>query len=64
MSRTLADYEPIVGAARLAQLRSLGERLRGTKIVHVNSTREGGGVAEILESMIPLMRDLGPDASW
>ena len=33
-------------------------------IVHVNSTAYGGGVAEILHSMVPLMRSLGIDARW
>jgi trehalose synthase len=38
--------------------------LGGLRVVHVNSTRKGGGVSEILEWMIPLMRDAGLDASW
>jgi trehalose synthase len=64
MNSPLAAYEAIVGAATVTQLRRLGERLGGIRVVHVNSTREGGGVAEILEWMIPLMRDVGLDASW
>ena len=39
-------------------------RLAGLRVVHVNSTRKGGGVAEILEAMVPLMRALGLDATW
>jgi trehalose synthase len=64
MSSPLAAYEGVVGSAVLRQLRQLGEKLAGTRIVHVNSTREGGGVAEILEWMVPLMNDLGLQASW
>jgi len=64
MNAPLAAYEAIAGSAALAQLRRLGEKLAGVRVVHVNSTREGGGVAEILEWMIPLMRDVGVDASW
>lgn len=64
MSSPLAAYEEIVGGATVTQLRRLGERLGGIRVVHLNSTREGGGVAEILEWMIPLMRDVGLDASW
>ena len=64
MNRTLADYEDTVGAESLSQLRELADDLAGAKIVHVNSTREGGGVAEILGWLVPLMRDLGLDASW
>jgi trehalose synthase len=45
-------------------LRRLGEKLTGLRVVHVNSTREGGGVAEILEWMVPHMREVGVDASW
>jgi len=64
MSTSLGAYEGIVGPAVLRQLRQLGEKLGGIRVVHVNSTREGGGVAEILEWMIPIMRELGLNASW
>lgn len=64
MQRSLSAYEPVVGPVVIEQLRRLGEKLRGTRIVHVNSTREGGGVAEILEWLVPLMQDVGLDASW
>jgi trehalose synthase len=58
------DYENIVGASAVSQLRQLSRDLAGSTVVHVNSTRAGGGVAEILEWLIPLMRDLGIVASW
>jgi len=64
MSAPLGAYEEIVGPAVLRELRQLGEKLAGTRVVHLNSTREGGGVAEILEWMTPIMRELGLDASW
>ena len=64
MTLPLAAYEGIVGSSVVGQLRRLGEKLSGLRVVHVNSTRQGGGVAEILEWMVPLMRDLGLDASW
>lgn len=64
MSAPLSAYEAIAGASAVTQLRRLGERLGNLRIVHVNSTREGGGVSEILEWMTPLMRDIGLDASW
>ena len=64
MSPHLAAYEAIAGSAAVTQLRRLGEKLAGFRIVHVNSTREGGGVAEILEWMVPNMADVGLDASW
>jgi trehalose synthase len=64
MSHSLSSYEGIVGSAVIRQLRQLGEKLAGIRIVHVNSTREGGGVAEILEWMTPLMGEMGLQASW
>ncbi len=62
--RTLHDYEPIVGSAVINQLWQLAGNLKGLKVVHVNSTKTGGGVAEILAWMIPFMRELEIDASW
>ncbi len=64
MTVSLSSYEHIVGSSAITQLRHLGKKLGGIKVVHVNSTREGGGVAEILEWMVPLMREVGLDASW
>ncbi len=62
---TLLDrYEEVVGHQEVQCLRLLGERLAGKRVVHVNSTRTGGGVAEILGWMVPLMRELGLDARW
>ena len=60
----LDQYQEIVGEEVINSLRQLAEPLRGTKVVHVNSTREGGGVAEILHRMIPLKRELGLDPCW
>ena len=64
MNHFLGAYEPIVGQAVIRQLRTLGEKLKGVHVVHVNSTSEGGGVAEILAWMVPLMRELGIEAEW
>ena len=64
MSHSLEEYEPVAGSASIRQLRQLGSRLAGLRVVHINSTREGGGVAEILNWMVPLMREVGIDASW
>ena len=57
-------YEEVVGRYEIERLRRLGSRLAGKRIVHVNSTRQGGGVAEILGWMIPLMVELGIDTRW
>jgi trehalose synthase len=64
MNHSLGAYEPIVGHAVIRQLRTLGEKFRGLRVLHVNSTSEGGGVAEILTWMVPLMRELGVEAEW
>jgi trehalose synthase len=64
MTDMLNQYTPIVGANVIDHLRQLAEPLKGMKVVHVNSTREGGGVAEILHRLIPLKQELGLDASW
>ncbi len=61
---TLAAYEAVVGPVAVSQLTQLARELTGARVVHVNSTREGGGVAEILGWLIPLMNDLGLNASW
>ncbi len=60
----LSDYEPIAGKEVVSQLYRLAERLGRKSLVHVNSTRVGGGVAELLESVIPLWNQLGIDARW
>lgn len=60
----LEQYEEVVGRYEIERLRRLGSRLAGKRIVHVNSTRQGGGVAEILGWMIPLMVELGIDTHW
>jgi len=64
MAHSIDLYADVVGKPVIDQLRRLGERLKDVRIVHVNSTREGGGVAEILHWMVPLMNDLGLKASW
>jgi len=51
------------GHLEVERLRRLADRLAGKRIVHVNSTRSGGGVAEILGWMIPLMEELGISAA-
>ncbi len=62
--KLLDRYEGVVGRQEVRRLYQLAERLAGTRIVHVNSTRTGGGVAEILGWMVPLMQELGIEASW
>src|SRR5215469_11497597 len=60
----LDQYLPIVGVAEMDDLRVLAAPLEGAKVEMVNSTAVGGGVAEILVRLMPLMRELGLDARW
>ena len=64
MTVSLNDYAPIVGEDVIDHLRQLAARLDGLKVVHINATRVGGGVAEILSTLLPLQRDLGLQAEW
>lgn len=64
MQTTLSDYIPVVGEGVVSELRLLGERLAGKRVINVNSTRVGGGVAEILDRLVPLMREVGLDPRW
>src|SRR2546421_12559168 len=63
-SKHLADYRSIIEPAAYEELQSLSKSLKGKRIAHVNATSYGGGVAELLHSIIPLMKDLGLDVHW
>ncbi len=60
----LEDYAQVTGSDVIAHLSQLAAPFSGAKVVHINSTRIGGGVAEILTKLIPLMRELGIDSQW
>jgi trehalose synthase len=60
----LERYAAVAGREVIHHLEQLAAPLKGARVVHVNSTREGGGVAEILQKLIPLKRALGIDAVW
>lgn len=60
----IEDYVPIAGPAVVEELFLLAERLSGRVIQNINSTAVGGGVAEILSRMIPLLGQLGVKAKW
>ncbi|ASJ03780.1 glycosyl transferase family 1 [Thermococcus profundus] len=62
--KRLEDYREIIGEESLERIREKAEGLRGRSFANVNSTSFGGGVAEILHNLIPLMRDTGLDARW
>ena len=60
----LDRYEEVVGHREVQWLRQMAAPLAGKRIVHVNSTATGGGVAEILGWMVPLMNELGLEVRW
>jgi len=60
----LEAYKAIQGQEVTNQLLILAEQLKGKKVVHVNSTKVGGGVAEILDTMIPFLNSIGVKSSW
>jgi trehalose synthase len=63
-SKSLADYTHIVGRDLVDEIRDLAEPLKGSRIVHLSATAFGGGVAEILYTLVPLMRDVGLTCEW
>ncbi len=64
MKSLLEQYASIVGNEVIDHLRQLANPLKGMNILHINSTKEGGGVAEILNRLIPLKKELGINAEW
>lgn len=64
MTNSLADYQEVVGAGVIDELQAIADRVKRRRFQHINSTSVGGGVAEILTRLIPMLRELGIDATW
>ena len=62
--KTLADYTHLVGRPLVEEINELAEKLQGLKVLHLSATAFGGGVSEILYTLVPLMRDVGIEADW
>jgi trehalose synthase len=62
--KSLADYTHLVGRPLVQEIRDLADDLQGLKVLHLSATAFGGGVAEILYTLIPLMNDVGIQAEW
>jgi len=60
----LEDYEKSVGIETIEELLLIAEKLKDLKVLHINSTKEGGGVAEILSRLVPLMNSVGIKTHW
>jgi len=63
-NKSLADYRSIVRRELYDEVVALGDRLRGKRVLHVSATSFGGGVAEILYTLVPLMQDAGLETEW
>lgn len=61
---TLEKYAPIVGQETIDRISAKARQLHGARVVHVNSTYYGGGVAELLGSLTLLMNSAGIETSW
>jgi trehalose synthase len=62
--KTVEAYRRVVGDEEIARIRDLASTLRGLRVLELSSTATGGGVAELLASLVPLQRDLGLDVEW
>ena len=63
-TKKLEAYREFIGDQEIESIRSLAEPLKGARVLHINATAFGGGVAEILHTLVPLMRDVGVEAEW
>ena len=63
-NKSLADYTHLVGKDIIEEIYALAEPLKGLRVAHLSATAFGGGVSELLYTLIPLMRDVGLDADW
>jgi len=64
LERDLDAYREIVGDEVVARIHELAEPLRGARVLHINATAYGGGVAELLATHVPLLCSAGLDAEW
>jgi len=60
----LEDYIKIIGEETVAQIHAAAQPLREQSVLHINATYHGGGVAEMLRTIVPLMNEIGLDADW
>jgi trehalose synthase len=62
--RSLEDYRSVVGEEVISSIYRKARTLYGMEVLHINSTYYGGGVAEIMNTFVPLMNDAGVEADW
>lgn len=64
MERKISHYEEIVGVEMIEEIRAAAQPLNGLSLLNINSTAVGGGVAEMLRTLIPLFNDIGIGTRW
>jgi len=62
--KALVDYKGIIPESLIDELLDLSKSLVGIRVLHLNATSFGGGVAEILQSLVPIQNDLGLSSDW
>ncbi len=62
--KNLADYEELISSEKVREIESLAGALKGAKVLHISATAYGGGVAEILHTLVPLMNDTSLVVDW
>jgi len=63
-NKSLADYTHLAGRPLIEEIREHAKDLEGLRVLHLSATAFGGGVSEILYTLIPLMNDVGIEAEW
>jgi trehalose synthase len=63
-NKSLADYTHLAGRPLIEEIRELAKDLEGLRVLHLSATAFGGGVSEILYTLIPLMNDVGIATDW
>lgn len=64
LEKELDHYREVVGDETIAEIRDAAEPLRGARVLHLNATAYGGGVAELLATHVPLLRSVGLESEW
>src|SRR5205814_4934277 len=62
--KSIADYATIASRGVMAEIERLAEPLAGKRVLHLSATAFGGGVSEILYTLVPLMADVGLEVEW
>ena len=63
-AHSLEEYSSTISEEKIERLLGIAQRLKGLKVLELNSTAQGGGVAEMLYSSVPFLNTLGIEAEW